>query len=131
LNIVPFIDAYLARELLEHGQEDLAVQQWRAITDDMVDAGNYANIDLPMMFAAEALIARGDFDEADVEIERLVATTANRGWKSREITILRLRALLAQARGDDAAYGDLRDRYRAMANDLGFEGHMRWAAEMR
>jgi len=38
--------------------------------------------------------------------------------------------LLAQARGDDA-YRELRDRYRAMSNELGFEGHMKWAAEMR
>ena len=27
-------------------------------------------------------------------------------------------------------YRDYRDRYRQMANDLGFEGHMQWAAEM-
>jgi hypothetical protein len=38
--------------------------------------------------------------------------------------------LLAQARGNDAAYRDLREQYRAMANDLGFEGHMAWVAEM-
>jgi hypothetical protein len=37
---------------------------------------------------------------------------------------------LADARGDETAYRDLRDRYRAMANELGFEGHIKWAAEM-
>ncbi len=47
-----------------------------------------------------------------------------------EIWLLRLRALLAQAEGDEATYRDYRDRYRTMANDLGFEGHMQWAAEM-
>jgi adenylate cyclase len=36
-------------------------------------------------------------------------------------------ALLAQALGDDTAYRDYRDRYRAMARSLGFEGHMKWA----
>ena len=41
-----------------------------------------------------------------------------------EIWLLRLRALLAQADGDDAGYRDYRDRYRTMATDLGFEGHM-------
>jgi adenylate cyclase len=43
---------------------------------------------------------------------------------------LRLRTLLANARGDEAAYRDHRDRYRAMANELGFEGHMAWAEAM-
>jgi len=27
-------------------------------------------------------------------------------------------------------YRENRDRYRAMANELGFEGHMQWAREM-
>ena len=48
----------------------------------------------------------------------------------REITLLRLRALLARARGDDVAYRDLVNRYRAMAESLGFEGHIAWAEAM-
>jgi hypothetical protein len=48
----------------------------------------------------------------------------------REIWLLRLRALLARARGADAAYADLRDRYRDMAKTLGFEGHIGWAEAM-
>ena len=47
-----------------------------------------------------------------------------------EITLLRLRALLAGALGDEVAYRDYRDRYRAMATSLGFEGDMRWAEAM-
>ena len=37
---------------------------------------------------------------------------------------------LAHVEGDDVPYRDYRDRYRKMANDLGFERHMQWAAEM-
>ena len=48
----------------------------------------------------------------------------------RDIWLLRLRALLARAQGDEAAYRDYRDRYRAMATALGFEGHMKWAEAM-
>jgi hypothetical protein len=48
----------------------------------------------------------------------------------RDVTLLRLRALVAKARGDEAAYSDYRDRYRAMANEFGFEGHMAWAEAM-
>ena len=47
-----------------------------------------------------------------------------------EIALLRLRALLAQAHGDEEAYRDFADRYRTMATDLGFEGHMKWAEAM-
>ncbi len=106
LNIVPFIDVYLARELAEDGQGELAIQRWQALADEMVDDGNFANVDIPITFAAEALMSRGSYDEAASEIERLASTTANRGWKSREISVLRLRTLLAQARGDETAYRD-------------------------
>ena len=44
--------------------------------------------------------------------------------------LLRLRALLARAHGDAAAYAHFRDRYRDMATSLGFEGQMEWAEAM-
>ena len=47
-----------------------------------------------------------------------------------EITLLRLRALLAGALGDDTAYRGYRVRYRAVARSLGFEGHLNWAEAM-
>jgi adenylate cyclase len=47
-----------------------------------------------------------------------------------DLPLLRLRALLDHARGDEPGYRDNRDRYRAMATSLGFEGHMKWAEAM-
>jgi adenylate cyclase len=44
--------------------------------------------------------------------------------------LLRLRTMLARAHGNEAGYRDLRDRYRALATSLGFEGHMQWAEAM-
>jgi hypothetical protein len=35
-----------------------------------------------------------------------------------------------QAEGDQAGYRHHRDRYRARATSLGFEGHMKWAETM-
>lgn len=46
-----------------------------------------------------------------------------------EIRLLRLRALPAQARGDDMTYRDYHDRCREMANSFDFEGHIAWASE--
>ena len=44
--------------------------------------------------------------------------------------LLRLRALLARARGETVTYADLAGRYREMAESLGFEGHIDWAEAM-
>jgi hypothetical protein len=81
----------------------------------------------------ETLLDRGaesDVAEAEAAIERLAVAPADEGLVMREIWLLRLRALLARARGDVAAYADLRDRYRDMARMLGFEGHIAWAEAM-
>jgi len=68
--------------------------------------------------------------EAEAAIERLAAARTEEGLAIREIWLLRLRVLLARAHGDAAAYAHFRDRYRAVATSLGFEGHIRWAEAM-
>ena len=68
--------------------------------------------------------------EAEAAIERLAAAPADEGLVMRDIWLLRLRTLLARARGDNVAYRDYRDRYRAMAKTLGYEGHIAWAEAM-
>jgi adenylate cyclase len=81
----------------------------------------------------ELLLRRGsdaDICEARATINRLAAVPTEPGFVLYEIWLLRLRALLAAAEGDNDVYRDLRDDYRKMANELGFEGHMAWAAEM-
>jgi adenylate cyclase len=45
--------------------------------------------------------------------------------------LLRLRALLAHARGDATTYTSWRDQYWDMAERLDFEGHIAWAQAMR
>ena len=74
--------------------------------------------------------AEGDLAEAQEAIDRLANLRADQGSAMREITLLRLRALLTRARGDDAAYRELVGRYRAMAQSLGFEGHIATAEAM-
>ena len=81
----------------------------------------------------ETLLERGtenDRAEAEAAIERLAAAPADDGLVIRDIWLLRLRALLAWAHGDAAAYADFRDRYREMAKTLGYEGHIAWAEAM-
>src|SRR4029077_20299614 len=81
----------------------------------------------------ETLLDRGtegDVAEAQTAIDRLANLPADERLAVRDIWLLRLRALLARARGDDVAYRDLVNRYRAMAESLGFEGHIAWAEAM-
>jgi hypothetical protein len=74
--------------------------------------------------------ADGDVTEAEAAIERLTAAPADEGLVICEIWLLRLRALLGRAHGDDARYREYRDRYRDMARSLGFQGHIVWAEAM-
>ena len=81
----------------------------------------------------ESLLARGaDADlKADAHVQRLAdPVQADSGFAMGEIWLVRSQALLAHAHGDDTAYQDFRDRYRAMATSLSFEGHMKWAEAM-
>ena len=73
--------------------------------------------------------AKGDLADAQEAIDWLENLPAD-GSAMREITLLRLRTLMARARGDDVALRDLVGRYHAMALSLGFEGHTDWAGAM-
>ena len=73
--------------------------------------------------------ADGDTAEAETAIARLAAAPTA-GSVIRDVFLLRLRALLARGRGDETGYRECRDRYRALATSLGFEGHMDLAEAM-
>jgi adenylate cyclase len=118
----------------DHSRDaDSAVAQLRAVTDDMFSAGNIGNVDVATAVLVETLLARGGKDdsaEAEAATDRLAALPTNVIPAAREITVLRSRALVARARADESTYRDYRDCYRAMATELGFEGHMKWAKAM-
>jgi hypothetical protein len=75
--------------------------------------------------------ADGDMAEVEAAINGLAVAPADDGLVMRDIWLLRLRALLARAQGDAAAYMHFRDDYRDMAKSLGYWGHMAWAEAMR
>ena len=106
----------------------------RTAVDDLVREGQLLQWGIPATgVLVETLLdraAESDVAEAHAAITRLSDTPADEGLVTRDIWVLRLRALLARARGDAAAYGNFCDRYRDMATTLGFEGHMKWAEAM-
>ena len=83
-----------------------------AAVDQLVREGQLLSWGIPATgVLVETLLdrgAEGDVAEAEAAIERLAAAPADDGLVMRDIWLLRLRALLARARGDDVAYRDLR-----------------------
>jgi hypothetical protein len=134
LSELPIVDVYSARERARRGDRDDAIPLIRAAVDHLFRDERLLAWGVPATgVLVETLLDRGadgDVAEAEAAIERLAAAPADEGLVIREIWLLRLRALLARARGDDAAYAQLRDRYRDMARTLGYEGHIAWAEAM-
>jgi hypothetical protein len=134
LSDLPLVDVFLARETARRGDLDSAIAAMRATVEDLVRDGQLLSWGVVATgVLVETLLDRrtdSDVAEAEAAIERLAAAPSEEALVPRDIQLLRLRALLAQARGDDASYADLRDRYRDMARTLGFEGHIDLADAM-
>jgi hypothetical protein len=124
---LPLLEVHSTRERAWREDRDDAIPLMRAAVDDLVRTGQLLQWGISATGAlVETLLDHGaeiDVDEAEAAIKRLAAAPADDGLLIRDIWLLRLRALLARAHGDEAAYRDLRDRYCAMANSLGYEGH--------
>jgi class 3 adenylate cyclase len=134
LDELPLFNVYLARERARRGDRDGAIPLMRAAVDHLARQGQLLAWGIPATgVLGETLLdrgAEGDVAEAEAAIKRLAAAPADEGVAMRDIWLLRLRALLARAHGDDTAYRDYRGRYRDMAKTLGFEGHIAWAEAM-
>jgi hypothetical protein len=136
--LVPVVELLAAREMARRGDHDAPLPVMCKAVDELHQAGRIGPCVLCTGMLVETLLERGaegDLAEAQEWIDRL-AKLPDDGSAMREITLLRLRALLARARGDDddddddVAYRDLVNQYRAMAESLGFEGHIAWAEAM-
>jgi hypothetical protein len=132
LFMFPVADLFAARERARRGDRDAAIAVMRQAVDVLHQAGRLGYGIWGTGVLVETLLERGakaDLAEAHEAIDWLANLPAD-GAAIPEITLLRLRALLARARGDDEAYRDSANRYREMAKSLGFEGHIAWAEAM-
>ena len=133
LFLIPVAELWAARERARRGDRDAVIPVMRQAVDELHRAGQLFYGVWGTGVLVETLLERGaegDLAEAQQAIDRLANLRADQSSAMLKITLLRLRALLARANGDDTAYRDYRDRYRAMAESLGFEGHMKWAEAM-
>jgi class 3 adenylate cyclase len=134
LSELPILDVYSARERARRGDRDDAIQVMRAAVDELSRDGRLLLWGIPATGVLVTTLldrgADGDVAEAQAAIERLAAAPTDGGVGVRDIVMLRLRALMARAHGDDTAYRDYRDRYCDMARTLEFDGHIAWAEAM-
>jgi hypothetical protein len=133
LFLIPVTDVWAARETARRGDRDAGIPVLRQAVDELRQAGNIFYGVWGAGVLVETLLERGaegDVAEAQEEFDRLANLRADQDSAMRDIWLLRLRVLLCRARGDEMGYRDYRDRYRAMAKSLGFEGHIDWAEAM-
>ena len=130
---LPVLDICIRREKVRRGEFSEAIPAMRKALATLFPEGQVLLAVWGTVVFVDALLSRaadGDDAEARAAVDRLAGLPDDVAGAVRDIWLLRLSALLAQAQGDNAAYRDYRDRYRAMATVLGFEGHMQWAEAM-
>ncbi|MFZ3295378.1 ATP-binding protein [Mycobacterium sp.] len=132
---LPIINLHLARERARRGDRDEAIPLMRVAVDHLFREGRLVAWGVPATgVLVETLLARGaetDLIEAEAAITRFADAPADDGLVIRDIWLMRLRALLARAHGDETVYRDYLGRYCDMAKTLGFEGHIAWAEALR
>jgi adenylate cyclase len=132
-NSVRWVDEEMAREKARLGDVDGAIELARKTVDFLYSVGDVLTRGPAVTTLVESLLARGDTPdvaEAEAAVDRLASVPTDLGFVLFELPMLRMRALLARARGDEVGYRGFAERYRTMANDLSFEGHMAIAAQM-
>jgi class 3 adenylate cyclase len=133
LSSSPIVELYLGRERARRGEHDEAMPPMRAAVDRLFRHGRLSAWG-PAATATlvETLLERGaehDVVEAEAVTDRFAAIPTD-GSYVRDIWLLRLRALIARARDDQASYLTFVDDYREMAECLEYDGHIEWAAAM-
>ena len=126
-------DIDFATEKNRVGDYDGAIGLCRAVLDNEIRCGEMTNRGWCTTVLVEALLNRGrdgDVDEAQNAIDNLAATPTDPGFVYHKLPLLRLNAMLAKARGDGDRYREFRERYRALAESSGFEGHIALAQAM-
>ncbi|MGV0645138.1 AAA family ATPase [Mycolicibacterium sp. XJ2546] len=126
-------DLDVAAEKIRTGDFDTAIDLCRGVLEEQVRGGEMMNRGWTTTVLVDALLRRrgpGDLEQAQAAVDRLAAMPTEPVYLYHELPLLRMRAMLAQARGDDATYADLRERYRVRAEEVGMEGHIAIARAM-
>jgi adenylate cyclase len=131
--VLPLIDLLFAQEKAKVGDSVGAILQSRSAVNEFFEMGDMSWGGYATNVFVEALVQSGsatDLLEARAAVDRLAGLPVEPTIVVHKLWLLRAQTLLARGEGDQAKYRELRDRYRKMATDLDFEGHMAWAEAM-
>jgi hypothetical protein len=101
---VPVVDILTAKERLRSGDLVGAIDLSRAVIDYLFAVGEMIYRGPATTVLVETLLRRsapGDLQEAQAAIDRLAAVPTEPGFVLHQLPLLRLRALLARAQGDE------------------------------
>ncbi len=132
LFLIPVTDLWAAREAARNGDHDGALPVMRHAVGELRRGYPFYGV-WGTGVLVETLLERaacGDLTEAREAISWLANLAAGARSAMPGIMLMRLRALLSDAGGDEIAYMHLATRYRDMAESLGFDGHIAWARAM-
>jgi len=123
----------VARERARSGDLGGAIDLATTVLAEQFDTGEMIFRGPATTVLVEALLSRGstaDIKDAERAVERLAAVPTEPGFVLHELPLLRLRALLARAHGDEPGYRQFVERFRAKAQEADFEGYLAQAEAM-
>ncbi len=126
-------DIELARERARSGDLGGAIDLATTVLAEQFDTGEMILRGPATTVLVEALLSRGsgtDIGRAQRAIHGLAAVPTEPGFVLHELALLRLRALLVRAHGDEPGYRQFVERFAARAREAGFEGYAAQAAAM-
>jgi tetratricopeptide (TPR) repeat protein len=126
-------DIEFARERARSGDIDGAIELAETVLAEQFDTGEMIFRGPATTALVEALLSRGsaaDLEDAERAVDRLAAVPTEPGFVLHQLPVLRLRALLARAHGDERGYQQFVQRFRAKAQEAEFEGCLAQAEAM-
>jgi adenylate cyclase len=126
-------DIEVARERARSGDLDGAIDLATTVLVEQFETGEMIFRGPATTVLVEALLSRGsaaDITDAQRAIDTLAAVPTEPGFVLHELPLLRLRALMAWARGDEPGYQQFLERFRARAQAADFEGCVAQAEAM-
>jgi adenylate cyclase len=124
LSALTIVEPELAMEKARIGDLDGGIDMVRAVVDGAYESGDMIWRGRATEVLVQLLIRRGsvaDVQEAEAAIDRLAAVPTDPGFVLHELPLLRSRALLALARGDENGYRNFLEQHGAKAAAAGFD----------
>jgi adenylate cyclase len=124
LSALTIVEPEFALEKARTGDLDGAIDLVRGVVGGAYESGDMIWRGRATEVLVQLLVRRGssgDQTEAQAAIDQLAAVPTDSGFVLHELPLLRSRALLAHARGDESSYRNFLEQHRAKAAAVGFD----------